>query len=141
MRELELALKAAADPTRTRILKLLGQGGLCGCQIQEVLGLAPSTVSKHLSLLKHAGLLQDRRDGRWIEYSLASPPANPHAGAVLAMLKGLLEDDPVVLADSRRLAEVQAVSRADLCSALSGKARSDKRPRSGDSPHARREDR
>ena len=47
MRDLELALKAAGDPTRTRILKLLESGGLCVCQVQAVLGLAPSTVSKH----------------------------------------------------------------------------------------------
>ena len=63
MRDLELVLKAAGDPTRTRILKLLESGGLCVCQVQAVLGLAPSTVSKHLSILKTAGLVEDRRDG------------------------------------------------------------------------------
>ena len=45
LRELETALKAAGDPTRTRILKLLEGGPLCVCQVQAVLGLAPSTVS------------------------------------------------------------------------------------------------
>ena len=49
MRNLEAALKAAGDPTRTRILKLLERQDLCVCQVQAVLRLAPSTVSKHLA--------------------------------------------------------------------------------------------
>ena len=71
MRDLELVLKAAGDPTRARILKLLEGGGLCVCQVQAVLGLAPSTVSKHLTILKVAGLVTDQRTGKWIEYALA----------------------------------------------------------------------
>jgi DNA-binding transcriptional ArsR family regulator len=121
MRDFELAVKAVGDPTRTRILKLLQEGGLCGCQLQEVLGLAASTVSKHLSLLKMAGLVRECRDGRWVEYALASPARNPHAEAVLQMLLGLLEDDPVILADRQALLEVRAVPRADFCSSPSGR--------------------
>lgn len=107
MRELELALKAAGDRTRARILKLLEGGGLCVCQVQAVLGLAPSTVSKHLSVLKHAGLVEDRRDGKWIEYSLASAERNPHATSVLAMLRGRLDRDPRIVADRKRLRDVR----------------------------------
>ena len=115
MRHLELALKAAGDPTRTRILKLLEAGGLCGCQVQAVLGLAPSTVSKHLTLLKLAGLVEDRRDGKWIEYALSGEP--PHyAKAVLALLRGPLDRDPAIIADRNRLREVRAISREELCS-------------------------
>src|SRR5512143_2434718 len=99
MRELELALKAAGDPTRTRILKLLEARRLCVCQVQAVLRLAPSTVSKHLAILKLAGLVEDRRDGKWIEYALVAESRNPHAKAVLALLGGALERDPAVLAD------------------------------------------
>ena len=115
MRHLELALKAAGDPTRTRILKLLEAGGLCGCQVQAVLGLAPSTVSKHLTLLKLAGLVEDRRDGKWIEYALSGEP--PHyAKAVLALLRGPLDRDPAIIADRKRVREVRAISREKLCS-------------------------
>jgi len=113
MREFELALKAAGDPTRTRILKLLEGGGLCVCQVQTVLRLAPSTVSKHLAILKTAGLVEDRRDGKWIEYSL-SGGGNPHAKAVLAMLRGPLDRDPAILADRKRLSEVRAIPREIL---------------------------
>ena len=116
MRDLELALKAAADPTRTRILKLLEAGGLCVCQVQAVMGLAPSTISKHLATLKVAGLVEDQRDGKWIEYRLAEEPRNPHAGSVLQLLRGQLARDPQVLADRRRLRAVKAIPMEKLCS-------------------------
>src|SRR5512137_1140529 len=103
MRELELALKAAGDPTRTRILKLLESGPLCVCQVQAVLGLAPSTVSKHLALLKSAGLVEDRREGRWIHYALVSEGANLHAQGVLSLLRGALDRDARIVEDRRRL--------------------------------------
>jgi ArsR family transcriptional regulator, arsenate/arsenite/antimonite-responsive transcriptional repressor len=118
MRDLELALKAAADPTRTRILKLLEAGPLCVCQIQAVLGLAPSTVSKHLTMLKIAGLAEDRRDGRWIRYTLATGGRNPHAAGVLALLRGTPDRDPRILADRRRLREVRAIPIDELCGVL-----------------------
>ena len=118
MRDLELALKAAADPTRTRILKLLEAGPLCVCQIQAVLGLAPSTVSKHLATLKVAGLAEDRRDGRWIHYALTEAGRNPYAAGVLALLKGTPDKDPAILADRRRLREVRAIPIDALCGVL-----------------------
>ena len=115
MRDLEIALKAAGDPTRTRILKLLEERDLCVCQVQAVLGLAPSTVSKHLAILKSAGLVEDRRDGRWIHYGIASGSHNPYAKAVLAMLRGPLDRDPVVVADRKRLREVRSIPLDELC--------------------------
>ena len=118
MRDLELALKAAGDPTRTRILKLLEGGGLCVCQVQAVLGLAPSTVSKHLAILKTARLVEDKRDGKWIEYALSAQRHNAHAEAVLAMLRGALDRDPTVVADRRRLREVRSVPLDELCGIL-----------------------
>lgn len=115
MRDLELALKAAGDPTRTRILKLLEGGGLCVCQVQAVLGLAPSTVSKHLAILKHAGLVEDRRDGKWIEYTLTSSGRNVYVKPVLSMLRGPLDRDPAVLRDRKRLRAIAAIPLAELC--------------------------
>jgi arsenate reductase/ArsR family transcriptional regulator len=114
MRDLELALKAAGDPTRTRILKLLEGGGLCVCQVQAVLGLAPSTVSKHLSVLKLAALVEDRRDGKWIEYALSQRERHPYARPLLAML-GPIDRDPIVIADRKRLREVKAIPIIELC--------------------------
>lgn len=116
MKQLELALKAVADPTRTRILKLLETRPLCVCQVQSVLGLAPSTISKHLSLLRHAGLVEDRRDGKWIEYALVRRSHNPHAPGVLALLRRELGDDPVLETDLARLREVARIPLDTLCS-------------------------
>ncbi len=116
MRDFESAFKAAGDPTRTRILKLLERGGLCVCQVQAVLGLAPSTVSKHLSILKNAGLVTDRREGKWIEYGLAETSHNPHAAALLELLHRTLGRDPVVLADRQRLRTIRSIPRSELCS-------------------------
>jgi len=80
-----------------------------------VLGLAPSTVSKHLALLKAAGLVTDRRDGRWIHYALATEERNPYARAVLALLRGPLDREPRIIEDRRRLRSVKAVPVEALC--------------------------
>ena len=116
MRDFELAMKAVGDPNRTRILKLLEDGGLCVCQVQAVLGLAPSTVSKHLTILKIAGLVEDQRDGKWIEYGLTAESRNPHAKSLLELVHRTLDRDPAVLADRERLREIKAIPLTELCS-------------------------
>ena len=82
----EILTKALADGSRLRLLKLLEDGEVCVCILTESLGLAPATVSKHLSLLKAAGLIQARKDGRWVHYRLHDAPA-PAAAALLAVLR------------------------------------------------------
>ena len=127
MRDFELAMKAVGDPTRTRILKLLQGGGLCVCQVQAVLGLAPSTVSKHLTILKLAGLVDDQRDGKWIEYALIDASRNPHARPILDLLKDSLDRDPGVIADRKRLREIKAIPMTKLCSLPAAKVPMPKR--------------
>jgi DNA-binding transcriptional ArsR family regulator len=131
LRQFEAALKAAGDPTRTRILKLLEVGPLCVCQVQAVLGLAPSTVSKHLALLRAAGLVSHRRDGRWIHCALASGADNPYAAAVLALLRRSLGREPLVAADRARLRRVKAVPIESLCALPDRTRKARKRPRAG----------
>ncbi len=72
--------KAASDPCRLRILKLLKEGELCVCEIMTALKKPQSTTSHHLSILREAGLVKERRDGKWSYYRLAD-------GAVNEMLK------------------------------------------------------
>jgi ArsR family transcriptional regulator len=64
--------KALADPTRLRITVLLSRGELCVCDLTEVLKLPQSTVSRHMSKLKSAGLVVDRRAGKWVHYKLTT---------------------------------------------------------------------
>jgi len=72
--------KAAADPCRLRILMLLKEGELCVCEIMTALKKPQSSTSHHLSILREAGLVKERRDGKWSYYRLAD-------GAVVEMVK------------------------------------------------------
>lgn len=70
--ELKL-FKALSDETRLRIMVLLSEKELCVCQLEWALRLNQAKVSRHLTVLKNAGLLQDRREGLWVFYSLTEP--------------------------------------------------------------------
>ena len=80
-------LRAAGEPSRLRILNLLRFGDICVSDLQGVLGLSQSTVSRHLSVLRHAGLVSDRRDGARVVYSLATGDS-PDVAGLFQMLDG-----------------------------------------------------
>ena len=63
-------LQAIAEPTRARIVGLLGHGEHCVCDVGDTLALSPALVSHHLRVLRGSGLLRERRSGRWVYYSL-----------------------------------------------------------------------
>ena len=86
-------MKALSDPNRVRVVKLLQAGELCVCEITEVLGLAQSTVSKHLKILEDAGLVKKNRQGTWMIYSLADGSESAYAGTMLHQLGNWLDDD------------------------------------------------
>jgi len=65
--------KAISDPTRLKILYLLGCGELCACEINAALEKPQSTISHHLNILKTAGFIEGRKEGIWIHYKLANP--------------------------------------------------------------------
>jgi len=65
--------RALGDPTRLRILKLLTGGELCVCQIEQSLRISQALTSRHLGILRMTGLVQARREGQWVHYSLAKP--------------------------------------------------------------------
>jgi ArsR family transcriptional regulator len=68
-------LKVLAHPVRLRILALLRGGELCVCEVAEVLGLAPSTVSEHLTGLRRTGLVREWKVGRWVHVALSEEAA------------------------------------------------------------------
>ncbi len=70
MEELSTIFKALSDETRLRIVKLLEKGELCVCDIVAGLDIVQPKASFHLGVLKEAGLIKDRKQGKWIHYSL-----------------------------------------------------------------------
>jgi ArsR family transcriptional regulator, arsenate/arsenite/antimonite-responsive transcriptional repressor len=108
--------KALSDPNRIRALLMLEEQDLCVCQILEILGLAPSTVSKHLSILAHAGLIETRKEGRYIHCRLPEPgEADASAHRAIAWVKETLASDPQIAADRERLREVLEIGPVELC--------------------------
>jgi len=107
--------KALADLQRVRILLMLQPDELCVCQIVEVLGLAPSTVSKHLSVLNDAGLLDSRKDGRWMYYRLPEGSAGEFVRPVLKWIGVALKGDDAIRRDAATLKRVVACDPESLC--------------------------
>jgi len=107
--------KALADLQRVRILMMLQPGELCVCQIVEVLALAPSTVSKHLSILSAAQLVEARKEGRWAYYRLPEGPAAAFVRPVLEWLQHAVKDDEVILRDREKMQAVVASDPGALC--------------------------
>jgi len=110
-----MVMKSVADPTRVRILKVLEGGEACVCQIVAVLALSQSTVSKHLFLLKMAGLVKERQEKKWVHYSLDGSGGSPYARKMLAALKGWLNDDPVIARDRRREGLAREIGPEEIC--------------------------
>jgi ArsR family transcriptional regulator len=102
--ELERSLKGLADVTRLRIINLLCWGELCGCDIQRVLEASQSNVSRHLTYLKHAGLVNDRRDGFRVFYRLASAESETLKN-LFQFLAAAFRRDGGFRSDLRRLKE------------------------------------
>ncbi len=115
MREFMNITKALADENRVRTLLALRRGELCVCQITELFGLAPSTVSKHLSILFQAGLVESRKEGRWIYYKLPDRKAPVVVREALDWIEKSLADKPHVLEDSKQLKKILKQDPADLC--------------------------
>ncbi len=107
--------KALADDTRLRILNLLAQGELCVCDIMTVLGVGQSKVSRHLACLRHAGLVNDRRKGVWMHYSLAQPTGIVHR-RIVEWLAEASSELPQATADLKALRAVhRAIQRNGRC--------------------------
>ena len=107
--------KALADENRIRVLFALRNGELCACQVVEFLALAGSTVSKHLSLLYQAGLVQMRKDGRWIYYSLPDKGASTTVRSALKWVFQAAVELPRIAEDSRNLKRILQLDPVDLC--------------------------
>ena len=112
MEQLVKILKALGDKNRLRIVKMLQQKDLCVCEITAVLGLAASTVSNHLSILKHAEIIGDMKDGKWVEYYLNTQTKNIFINGLLPLFTFWLNNDEQVKLDMEK---IKIVDREKLC--------------------------
>jgi ArsR family transcriptional regulator, arsenate/arsenite/antimonite-responsive transcriptional repressor len=116
MRDVVTLAKALSDENRVRILAMLRGRELCVCQVIELLELAPSTVSKHLAILKQVRLIEGRKDGRWMYYRLADDDAPDAAKALLQWTLHTLKGDKRLRDDAQRLEQILAMDPEVLCS-------------------------
>jgi ArsR family transcriptional regulator, arsenate/arsenite/antimonite-responsive transcriptional repressor len=115
MRDVMDVAKALGDENRVRALMALDGRDLCVCQITALLDLAPSTVSKHMSILRQARLVESRKDGRWIYYRLADEEATDAAREAMKWLREQLERDRRIRTDRKRLREILRLDPEALC--------------------------
>jgi len=115
MREFMAVTKALADENRVRVLLALQDGELCVCQITELFGLAASTISKHLSILYQAGLVDSRKDGRWMYYCLPARAASAPAREAIRWVARSLAKDARTIEDAGRLKRILAMDPVELC--------------------------
>ncbi|MFO7962678.1 MAG: metalloregulator ArsR/SmtB family transcription factor [Desulfobacterales bacterium] len=107
MEEFIRVMKALSDENRVLIAKLLQRKSMCVCEIQTALGLAQSTVSKHLKILEEAGLVTHSKDGLWVNYRLSDGSRSAYAACLLGNLRHWLEQEPRVMDIAARLPEIR----------------------------------
>jgi ArsR family transcriptional regulator len=112
MRELTKIFKALSDRNRIRILKMLEIRPLCVCEIKEVLQLATSTVSKHLSILRDVDFIIDEKDGKWVNYRLNKEVKTEYVDQLLPLVKTWVSSENLIKEDQKK---VQTVDRNKIC--------------------------
>ena len=123
VKELLAIAGALSDENRLRALLALARSGeLCVCQITELLGLAPSTVSKHISILHQAGLVQTRKEGRWAFYRLAGDNAPPPVREAIEWVARTARHEPRAKEDCRRVKEILKENPEELCRRQAGRS-------------------
>ena len=114
MRHLMSITKALSDENRVRILLFLNESELCLCQIIEMLQLSPATVSKHMSILSLAGLVDVRKEGRWHYYRWSEEPTLEVAAALEFLVKALANSRQIKQ-DKTQVRKVLKLDKEELC--------------------------
>lgn len=100
--DIAFLFKALADPTRLRLINLMGADEVCVCFFVEVLKINQPKISRHLAYLRRAGVVSARRDGKWIHYRLVEPP-DVHAANIFREVRAGLANEPAMKSDRDRL--------------------------------------
>jgi ArsR family transcriptional regulator len=101
---IERFFQALGDTTRLRLLNLMGDQEICVCYFVEILGQGQPKISRHLAYLRSAGIVEARRDGKWMHYRIVIPP-NVGAAQVLQQTLAWLRDEKPLQADRARLSK------------------------------------
>lgn len=115
--DLALLFAALSDPTRLRLLNLMGGREVCVCYFVEILGQSQPKISRHLAYLRRAGLVAARRQGKWMHYRIVAP-AHGGAARILRETLAALREEKSMQADSARLSQACCALPTD--SALEG---------------------
>ena len=103
--DIELFFAALSDRTRLRLLNLMRDGEVCVCFFAEALGTNNPKISRHLAYLKRAGLVQARREGKWMHYKITEPK-DKQAAEIFASTLKMIAADPQMEADILTLIQV-----------------------------------
>lgn len=103
--DMELFFAALADRTRLRLINLMGEDEVCVCFFVEVLKTNQPKISRHLAYLRGTGLVEARREGKWMHYKVVEP-AEPHAARVFQEVRAWLSEDAEMRRDRERLVRV-----------------------------------
>ncbi len=102
--KIELFFQALGDKTRLRLLNLMGDQEICVCFFVEILGQPQPKISRHLAYLRRAGIVEARRDGKWMHYRIVMPP-NIGAAQVLHQTLAWLKEEKSMQSDLARLSK------------------------------------
>lgn len=102
---MELLFRALADKTRLRLLNLMGDDEVCVCFFVEVLRATQPKISRHLAYLRKAGVVEARREGKWMHYRVVEPP-DAHAARIFREVRVWLKEDASMRRDRARLVKV-----------------------------------
>lgn len=108
MKHFITVMKALSEPNRLKILKMLQHRVCCVCEIQETLGIAQPTASKHLKILEAAGLVSARKEGLWVKYSLSDGKSSTYAATLMGNLKHWLNEDSDIKKTVEKISYVDA---------------------------------
>lgn len=116
MKNVTALLEAMRDPTRLRLLRLLRRQELCVCELVDTLRMPQYKISRHLRRLRAAGLVEARRDGRWMHYRLGRRGAQARLlQSLLDMVCGHVDKTPLGKQDDSSLQRRLAAGKAGRC--------------------------
>ena len=114
MKELLLTAKAFADPTRVRVLAALRKGELCVCELCDALAVSQSTLSTHLQVIRDAGLVSTRKEGKW-KYYVITRAASSLVGTLFRLFATSVTQDAALLRDRKRLTRRLSLRNNGTC--------------------------